>query len=208
MSKRARLGLTSSRFVMPVSAGLVSTEVESRRRALRRSRPGRRDRHSECRGRGLARRVIPAALDRTRTMGPASVILFCHGDRVGLHQRLGFSQVRSPVSVRQPNGFADMPQHMMWYPPPPAGLMAYRDHDRPRPPVLIRSTQACFSAERTPSPDHDVPPAPLTSRPRSVPLIGLPRRCDHTRRLNQVAASGYTRTATAGALGERAACPC
>jgi hypothetical protein len=28
MSKRARLSLTSSRFVMPVSAGLVSTEVE------------------------------------------------------------------------------------------------------------------------------------------------------------------------------------
>jgi predicted N-acetyltransferase YhbS len=65
------------------------------------------------RGRGLARRVVQAALARARTMGPAFVILFCHADRAGLYRRLGFAQITSPVFVQQPDGFREMPQLTM-----------------------------------------------------------------------------------------------
>jgi predicted N-acetyltransferase YhbS len=99
--------LTSSRFVVPVSAELVTAEVEVAGERFAAVGLGGVIVNAECRGRGLARRVIQEALDRARTMGPAFVILFCHGDRVGLYERLGFSQVGSPISVRQPNGFVD-----------------------------------------------------------------------------------------------------
>lgn len=66
------------------------------------------------RGRGLAREVMGAALDRARALGPDFALLFCHADRAGLYRRLGFSEVRDPVLVAQPDGYAPMPQCTMW----------------------------------------------------------------------------------------------
>ncbi len=66
------------------------------------------------RGRGLAREVVEAALARARTLGPAFALLFCHQDRAGLYRRLGFAELGVPVSVKQPDGFAPMPQRTMW----------------------------------------------------------------------------------------------
>jgi predicted N-acetyltransferase YhbS len=113
--KDHHVALRDDRGRLIASAGLLTTEVDVAGARFAAVGLGGVIVNAECRGRGLARRVIQEALDRARTMGPAFVILFCHGDRVGLYERLGFSQVGSPVSVRQPNGFADMPQQMMWY---------------------------------------------------------------------------------------------
>jgi predicted N-acetyltransferase YhbS len=66
------------------------------------------------RGRGLARRVVAAALDRARTLGPDMALLFCHADRAGLYRKLGFSEVTDPVLVAQEVGYAPMPQRTMW----------------------------------------------------------------------------------------------
>jgi predicted N-acetyltransferase YhbS len=114
--KDHHVALRDDRGRLIASAGLLTTEVEVAREHFTAVGLGGAIVNAECRGRGLARRVVQESLDRARTMGPAFVILFCHGDRVGLYERLGFSKVGSPVSVRQPDGFADMPQHMMWYP--------------------------------------------------------------------------------------------
>ncbi len=71
--------------------------------------------NAEHRGRGFARRVLEEVLVRARAMGPAFVILFCHRDRAGLYEGLGFMTIGSPVSVQQPQGFEAMPQRTMWY---------------------------------------------------------------------------------------------
>lgn len=66
------------------------------------------------RGRGLARRVVEAALAKARTLGPDFALLFCHDDRAGLYARLGFADVQSAVRVEQPGGFQPIPQRTMW----------------------------------------------------------------------------------------------
>lgn len=66
------------------------------------------------RGRGLARRVVAAALDRARALGPDVALLFCHADRADLYRKLGFSEVTDPVLVAQPDGYAPMSQRTMW----------------------------------------------------------------------------------------------
>lgn len=70
--------------------------------------------NAERRGRGLARCVVEEALARARAGGLRFVMLFCHPDRVGLYERLGFTTITSPVRVRQTHGFAQMTQHTMW----------------------------------------------------------------------------------------------
>lgn len=70
--------------------------------------------NAQDRGRGLARRVVEAALAQAGTEGPAFAILFCHPDRAELYERLGFAEITSPVSVQQPDGFEEMPQRTMW----------------------------------------------------------------------------------------------
>jgi len=72
--------------------------------------------NAEYRGRGLARRVVHAALAQARTMGPSFVILFCPANRADLYQRLGFTEITSPVSVQQPDGFEQMSLRTMWHP--------------------------------------------------------------------------------------------
>ena len=49
------------------------------------------------RGRGLARVVVEAALERAARMGPAFAILFCRDAIAGLYRKLGFEPVEPPV---------------------------------------------------------------------------------------------------------------
>ncbi len=70
--------------------------------------------NAACRGRGLARQVVGAALDRARSMGPDFAVLFCHPDRVGLYERLGFALLQEAVLVKQPGGYETMTQQTMW----------------------------------------------------------------------------------------------
>lgn len=67
------------------------------------------------RGRGLARTVVSAALDRARGTGPEFAVLFCHPDRAGLYVRLGFQLIDGRVLVRQPHGYAPMTRRTMWH---------------------------------------------------------------------------------------------
>jgi predicted N-acetyltransferase YhbS len=69
---------------------------------------------AEQRGRGLARQLLRAALRKARSLGPAFAILFCHEDRADLYRKLGFAEVSDEVVVRQPGGYAPMPQRTMW----------------------------------------------------------------------------------------------
>ena len=96
------------------SAGLTTTEVEVARRRFAVVGLGGVIVNADHRGRGLARRILEEALNRARATGSPFVILFCHPDRVGLYERLGFATITSPVSVQQPNGFESMTQRTMW----------------------------------------------------------------------------------------------
>jgi predicted N-acetyltransferase YhbS len=66
------------------------------------------------RGRGLARKVLEAALARAAALGPSLVLLFCLPDRAGLYERFGFTAVARPILVTQPEGLAEMPLVTMW----------------------------------------------------------------------------------------------
>ncbi|HEX4033180.1 MAG TPA: GNAT family N-acetyltransferase [Solirubrobacteraceae bacterium] len=69
---------------------------------------------ADRRGEGLARRIVDEAFARASTIGPAFMALFCHDDRAGLYERLGFAAIGPAVEVEQPDGFAAMDQVMMW----------------------------------------------------------------------------------------------
>jgi predicted N-acetyltransferase YhbS len=60
------------------------------------------------RGEGLARQVLEHALERARAMGPPFALLFCHANRAGLYERLGFATIEAPVTVGQPGGSQPM----------------------------------------------------------------------------------------------------
>lgn len=68
------------------------------------------------RGRGLARVVVEAALQRAAQMGPALAMLFCRDGVDGLYRKLGFEFVEPPVHVLQPTGSAVIPVNTMWRP--------------------------------------------------------------------------------------------
>jgi predicted N-acetyltransferase YhbS len=91
---QAEVGVVGRRFVV---AGLGGVIVRADRR-----------------GQGLARRIVELALSRAEATRLPFVILFCHPDRGGLYERLGFATITSPVSVQQPRGFEPMTQRMMW----------------------------------------------------------------------------------------------
>ncbi|MFE7317562.1 GNAT family N-acetyltransferase [Streptomyces sp. NPDC057555] len=71
---------------------------------------------ADVRGRGLARRVVAAALDHARTMGPHHGLLFCRPPLVALYARLGWREVRDEVRVEQSTGPVVMPLCTMWTP--------------------------------------------------------------------------------------------
>ena len=97
------------------SAGLTATEVEVAGWRFAVVGLGGVIVHADHRGHGLARRIVEEALSRAQATGLAFVILFCHPDRVGLYERLGFATITSPVSVQQPHGFEPMTQRTMWH---------------------------------------------------------------------------------------------
>lgn len=66
------------------------------------------------RGRGLAREIVTATLQRARSDGPAFALLFCHEDRTGLYRKLGFTVIDDPVTVEQPEGPIAIPMVAMW----------------------------------------------------------------------------------------------
>ena len=96
------------------SAGLTATEVEVPGQRFAVAGLGGVIVNADHRGHGLARRIVEEALNRAQATGLAFVILFCHADRVGLYERLGFATITSPVSVQQPHGFEPMTQRTMW----------------------------------------------------------------------------------------------
>ncbi|MFD3586240.1 GNAT family N-acetyltransferase [Streptomyces sp. NPDC058683] len=68
----------------------------------------------DLRGQGLARRVVTAALDHARTMGPQHALLFCRPPLVPLYQRLGWHPLDNEVLVEQPeNRLVTMPLRTM-----------------------------------------------------------------------------------------------
>lgn len=66
------------------------------------------------RGQGLARQVVEAAAARSRAMGPEFIVLFCHANRMGLYERLGFEVIEGTVLVKQPGGYEPIEQRTMW----------------------------------------------------------------------------------------------
>jgi predicted N-acetyltransferase YhbS len=74
------------------------------------------------RGEGLARRVLEEALARAQAAGPSFALLFCHADRAGLYERLGFRALDDPVTVGQPGGFEPMALLAMWRPLAPEAV--------------------------------------------------------------------------------------
>ncbi|MGW2479463.1 GNAT family N-acetyltransferase [Streptomyces sp. NPDC001571] len=68
----------------------------------------------DMQGQGLARRVVTAALDHARTMGPQHALLFCRPPLVPLYQRLGWHPLDEEVLVEQPeNRLVTMPLRTM-----------------------------------------------------------------------------------------------
>ncbi len=68
------------------------------------------------RGEGLGAMVIAEAVRRAGDLGPSIAILFCWPDRADLYRRHGFTEVRSPVLVEQPEGELEIPMVTMWRP--------------------------------------------------------------------------------------------
>ena len=68
------------------------------------------------RGRGLALKVVKAAVDRAISLGPELIMLFCAPPNRGLYARLGFQDIRAPVTVGQPAGPVVMAAAAMWAP--------------------------------------------------------------------------------------------
>lgn len=69
----------------------------------------------DVRGQGLAGRVVGAALEHARTMGPERAVLFCRPPLVPLYEKLGWRSFGREVHVEQPEGPVLMPLHTMWH---------------------------------------------------------------------------------------------
>ncbi|HEY7967998.1 MAG TPA: GNAT family N-acetyltransferase [Solirubrobacteraceae bacterium] len=113
--KERHIGLSDG-GVLVASAGLTTATVVVREKPFEVVGLGGVIVRADRRGQGLARRVVEEALARAATIGPAFVALFCHDDRAGLYEKLGFREVHSPVEVEQADGFVRAAQMMMWRP--------------------------------------------------------------------------------------------
>ncbi|HWH10851.1 MAG TPA: GNAT family N-acetyltransferase [Solirubrobacteraceae bacterium] len=111
--KDRHVGIRGDDGRLVASAGLVVAEVEVAGQRFPVVGLGGVIVNAGHRGRGLARQIVGAAMARARGMGPAFVVLFCHADRLGLYERLGFTELGSPVSVQQAGGIEKMPQRTM-----------------------------------------------------------------------------------------------
>ncbi len=113
-AKERHVGLQEESGRLVASTGMVVVDVEVDGRRFPVVGLGGVIVSAPYRGRGLARRVLEAALDRARRLGPRFAILFCHEDRAGLYRRLGFVELGGEVLVEQPSGHAAMTQRTMW----------------------------------------------------------------------------------------------
>ena len=113
-AKDQHVGLRDGSGRLVASTGIVVVEVEVDDNRLSVVGLGGVIVNAHNRGRGLGRRVVEAALMKARKLGPAFAILFCHDDRAGLYLKVGFSPVTAEVVVRQPDGYASIPQRTMW----------------------------------------------------------------------------------------------
>jgi predicted N-acetyltransferase YhbS len=113
-AKDRHVGLRDASGQLVASAGMLIVEVEVGEERFAVVGLGGVIVNARHRGRGLARKVVDAALARAATLGPAFALLFCHEDRAGLYRKLGFVVVEDEVVVEQPDGFAALPQLAMW----------------------------------------------------------------------------------------------
>jgi predicted N-acetyltransferase YhbS len=130
--KDRHVALRTDRGRLVASAGVVRAEVEVEGVRFPAVGLGGVIVNADYRGRGYAREVVEAAVERARSLGPAFVVLFCHADRSGLYRRLGFQDVAAEVLVEQPDRCARMTDCMMW-----RGLR--RDAEWPPGPVTLHS---------------------------------------------------------------------
>jgi predicted N-acetyltransferase YhbS len=112
--KDRHLGLRDGAGRLVACAGIAVVEVEVDRKRFAVVGIGGVIVNAGHRGRGLGREVVQAALTKATDLGPAFAMLFCHTDRAGLYQKLGFATVRAEVVVQQSDGNASMPQQTMW----------------------------------------------------------------------------------------------
>ncbi|MGO9888713.1 MAG: GNAT family N-acetyltransferase [Solirubrobacteraceae bacterium] len=112
--KQQHVALSDERGRLVASAGMVVVEVEVADERFEVVGLGGVIVNADHRGRGLARTVVNAAITKAAMLGPRFMLLFCHPDRAGLYDRLGFNQVEPPVHVQQPDGYAEMPMQTMW----------------------------------------------------------------------------------------------
>jgi predicted N-acetyltransferase YhbS len=112
--KQQHVALSDESGRLVASAGMVVVEVEVADERFEVVGLGGVIVNAAHRGRGLARTVVTAAIAKAATLGPRFMILFCHPDRVGLYDRLGWGEVEPPVHVQQADGYAEMPMVTMW----------------------------------------------------------------------------------------------
>jgi predicted N-acetyltransferase YhbS len=114
-AKERHVGIQDDRGRLVASTGMLVVEVEVHAQRFSVVGFGGVIVSAHHRGRGLARQVVGAALTTARTRGPGFALLFCHGDRAGLYRKLGFAEIISEVVVKQPDGYAAMPERTMWH---------------------------------------------------------------------------------------------
>jgi predicted N-acetyltransferase YhbS len=112
--KERHVALQDDRGHLIASAGMLIAEVEVAGGRFPVVGFGGVIVNAAYRGRGLARRIVGEAIARARRLGPDFVLLFCRSDRVGLYQRLGFTEITDPVEVEQPGGYELTPDVTMW----------------------------------------------------------------------------------------------
>ena len=112
--KKRHVGIQDDRGHLVACTGMLIVEVQVQAQRFPVVGFGGVIVRADHRGRGLAREIVQAALAKARTLGPAFALLFCHEDRAGLYRKLGFADVMSEVVVKQPDGYAPMPERTMW----------------------------------------------------------------------------------------------
>ena len=70
----------------------------------------------DYRDQGHLRPVFEAALERAKTFGPDTAMLFCADWNVPLYAHFGFRTIEAPVTVDQPGGPKKMTDDAMWRP--------------------------------------------------------------------------------------------
>lgn len=115
-AKKLHVGLRGEQGQLVACTGMLTVHVEVGGQGFAVVGFGGVIVNAQHRGRGLAREVVQAAVAKAQTLGPEFVILFCHEDRAGLYRKLGFADVGAEVVVKQPDGYATMPQRTMWSP--------------------------------------------------------------------------------------------